>query len=1023
MIKVLAVLFLLLPSSRHLSAQQTSSIPLDSTLKDAYHVLHYDSYCGLPGDQIKSMYLDPYGFLWIFTPYGCIRFDGHYFDSYKPGEGHQSRVYRVVDDVHDHNKKYIAFFDTLAVIDKGNFSFISGKKDVLRRSSHNLLHTRQRIDKDTHRYLKDHSRFHEKIYNLGYDCFYQVLDNNVLFYKNFRIQDTLDVELSNGIECSFFHSRSLYLLDKEFKIQEISDLQHYKTHRIPIHIQALMNSANSKYKFVESSGNVFLLIKNRIIQLHFEGNNIRWEILLHSIKTEGITDVELMQRDIFIAYKDNGLYHLKSKPFSSSHLGGTKFYADNHIALNDSVIITRSHRIHNRYEIHNSEIQLERMALGSDNIKYLQNRDHIFRVDRNDHIDTIFTLKENQTIETLDYSSDGDLWLTTSDDSIWPQAQIHKIDSLASIQSWDSLIERGVFNRVSNEEGKIEYYSLKSLYELDKRNMNVAFRGEIPNLEIRSVLELGDGLTILATYNKGIWVKKESEFIPLKFHNRNSINASCALMDELGFVWITSNQGLFRFHPKNLRQYLNDQNQPLYHQYFDRSAGLGNKEFNGARPCGVVLDSTTISFPNLWGLSYINYRDSILNAVPKNKIVVDMEVDGSVIAASEKISIHSGIKKLKFHIRTANYEGTDNLHLYYRLIGFDDEWQHYDFEDPLYTSLRPGSYTLEIMRLTGHDENQRIRRMININVRKSWTEILKQIVLFIVLPLLTVVFIQIARIRLLKQNQTRLEEKVASRTHEVEELNKTLENNLNEISSINNSLQNSIKVKNRILGVISHEILGAISIIRNISKDSQHPSIINDASRVSQNLSGIFSSSSETFTLLKNILSWSKIQNKRLKVSKIEFDLDEAIRTICKKIEFEAQLKNIRLKAPRSEQSFIYTDKTIFLVVIHTLLENEIKYSKNCTVEIQSKKEGFFRVVTILNSSSSLDMDLQGLNDYFRGDEEDITKSEILKGGLGLEIVRTLLKEIHGTIAYQKTKEMSHKIELKFDSRHAVSKT
>ena len=44
-----------------------------------YTVEHYTSENGLPQNSIKSISIDTYGFVWLATEDGLVRFDGHHF--------------------------------------------------------------------------------------------------------------------------------------------------------------------------------------------------------------------------------------------------------------------------------------------------------------------------------------------------------------------------------------------------------------------------------------------------------------------------------------------------------------------------------------------------------------------------------------------------------------------------------------------------------------------------------------------------------------------------------------------------------------------------------------------------------------------------------------------------------------------------------------------------------------------------------------------------------------------------------
>lgn len=142
-------------------------------------------------------------------------------------------------------------------------------------------------------------------------------------------------------------------------------------------------------------------------------------------------------------------------------------------------------------------------------------------------------------------------------------------------------------------------------------------------------------------------------------------------------------------------------------------------------------------------------------------------------------------------------------------------------------------------------------------------------------------------------------------------------------------LQNSIYSRDKMYSVIAHDLrspMGSIKMMLNMAVLT----ITEDAigSEMYEMLSLANKTTEDTFSLLDNLLKWTKSQTGRLNVVTQQtdlVDLAEAVLEITTKI---AELKHVYIKLVAPKNCDVYADRDMIKSVLRNLLSNAIKFSK-----------------------------------------------------------------------------------------------
>lgn len=156
----------------------------------------------------------------------------------------------------------------------------------------------------------------------------------------------------------------------------------------------------------------------------------------------------------------------------------------------------------------------------------------------------------------------------------------------------------------------------------------------------------------------------------------------------------------------------------------------------------------------------------------------------------------------------------------------------------------------------------------------------------------------------------------------------------------------------------------------------------------------------DSLTLLtRELLKESKYQEKSNTKNKELFDLTKLIKDTVKKMEPQADSKEINIRLD-TEQINTYADKSAIKELLTILLDNAIKFTKNKgQVDISAKKENKKITIIVKDTGIGIDKkDIPYIFDRFYKADTSRTKENSPGFGLGLSIAKHIVEEHKGTI-------------------------
>jgi PAS domain S-box-containing protein len=213
-----------------------------------------------------------------------------------------------------------------------------------------------------------------------------------------------------------------------------------------------------------------------------------------------------------------------------------------------------------------------------------------------------------------------------------------------------------------------------------------------------------------------------------------------------------------------------------------------------------------------------------------------------------------------------------------------------------------------------------------------------------------------------------------------------------ELKELNNS-------KDKFLSIISHDLRGPFLGIRGYTQLLLEDYDFMSKEEIKDFLSKIDDSSRDLYTLVDNLLKWSRLELGKIPYEPATFNLSDEIEPIVKLMSGIAAKKEISLKNYINNGAQPYADKLMLISVVQNLLSNAIKFTRSGgEVKLSSFQENGWITIAVEDNGIGLTPEVkEKLFSLDKGYASKGTAGE--KGtGFGLLIAREMVVKMGGEI-------------------------
>lgn len=540
---------------------------------------------------------------------------------------------------------------------------------------------------------------------------------------------------------------------------------------------------------------------------------------------------------------------------------------------------------------------------------------------------------------------------------------------------------------------------------------------------VSSMTENPGGEIVVCTYGAGFFildpVKKSFKNLNIKNGLSNNIVYNC-LIDSEGNYWMSTNYGISKYYPA----------EKVFEIYTEED-GLNHNEFNDGAYC--ILKDKTILFGGFNGLVSFNPREIIRNNYKPGVVITGIKSLNKEIKPDEsdngvpRIDIDLSESFLTINFAALNYLQNEKNRYYYRLEGLSDEWIDLGNKNSLVLSLQDAKlYRLHLKATNNDGVLSDVICTLDINVippfyMSLWFKILS-IISFITLGY----FLYKHRFESVKKQKENLEKLVAERTKELEKTNSDLQQEIQEKNQVQEEIHRYIEElqeskdmmeknafdlveinmkieeseqklkelnaqKDKFFSIISHDLKSPFVALLGYSEIMMEDfdSLTDDELR--EFISSINKSSKNVYSLLENLLEWSRMQTGRIEYIPEYFNLYLTAQNVAELLDDNARKKNIELKNDVDESSIVFADENMVSTIIRNLVSNSLKFTPDGgRVIMKSERESIFTKVTI--EDNGIGMNESDRQKLFRIDVHHTTIGTNREKGTGVGLI--LCKEL-----------------------------
>ncbi len=544
--------------------------------------------------------------------------------------------------------------------------------------------------------------------------------------------------------------------------------------------------------------------------------------------------------------------------------------------------------------------------------------------------------------------------------------------------------------------GTIVIASCSGLLRFDGISHRLDTLLHIPGICVRALWKY-KGYLFIGTYGKGIFLYKDGMLrsIPLD-KNRYLAYAHCFVPDKRGYCWISSNKGLFRAKPDEMIDAFEKGGKDIFYHYYGRADGLTMTELNGGcTPCALQLNDSTLSFPSMDGLAWVDPALPIPR-LPEGAIYIDdFSADGQKVNSSAigKPYLSPGTRDLVVALGYPAWDNEENLNIEYTLEPYMKSWQPLEItSNPklFFSNLPSGNYRLLLRKTSGSGRENYSYTEESFRIELHWYQQPWAWLLGLCLLTAGIFGIVWLRTRRLEIRQSRLERQITEKT--------------SELQAKNEELEKTDEIKTRLISIISHDLVTPLKFLHLTGKSLiEKKDLLPEALQL-EAITEITTTSKELELLSTNILNWIKYRNEDRRLAKENFNLHGLVTQLFGIFNPMAREKQIRLINDVNKMLMPYQFIEPVKIVLYNLILNGINFTHEGHIQVstQAAPDGIFLAIEDTGVGMTQDQINNIMADHFIISSANVDNRK--GNGLGYLIIKDLLKIIRGSLTIKSEK-------------------
>lgn len=467
--------------------------------------------------------------------------------------------------------------------------------------------------------------------------------------------------------------------------------------------------------------------------------------------------------------------------------------------------------------------------------------------------------------------------------------------------------------------------------------------------------------------------------------------------DENGWLWTSSNRGVFKIDKAQLNQYLDGKIDDFTLLHYGRAEGMRNPEGNGAfQEAGLRTENGNFWFATQEGAAIFAADPEQVNEVPPTVLINNIEAGGKTYSP-EEVNIESGFKNFVVNFHALTFIASEKTRFKYRLAGFEKEWTEvFGERSASYINVPAGEYTFEVIAANNDGVWSEKPAIASIIVQPFFYEEIWFYTLVILVLGLGYYGASQIRYRYLLRKQLKLEHIIEEQTAQLRKEKQEIEEQNNVISKQAEELEESNRTKDKFFSLIAHDLRnpfqGLVGVTELILMDMGEK----ENSELKENIHHLHATASLLHNFVEDLLSWASLQNGKMTPKLEEIDISKLAAELVKLLKDSAEQKNIELSFGTSVRTNVFADRNMLKTIIRNLISNAIKFTDSGgAITLEFSQDDLFHVIKVKDDGVGMEKDMvEKLLQIDSNESRRGTNNE--KGsGLGLLICKEMIA-LHG---------------------------
>jgi signal transduction histidine kinase len=970
-----------------------------------YAVSHYSNENGLPQNSVKAIVPDEYGFIWLATEAGLVRFDGRHFSLFNRHNTGiaSSRIVGIWRTPAGNQLHAITQNWTLLGISKGKVYPEKGKWESLYKRllpysmTHSILPHAWQYNNGPDPYHLDSLQ----LYLSGDTSLLVTLKGEVNWFRKDKFLHKTHVPLDNKFQRIFTTGPSAYLLPDYLNGNKVLRITKNGADSVLLTGDLLRQAKGTALVLClnHAERQVFFYANQRLYQVIRQPNgDLHTVLLLQGYDFQKLRVsccyYDSIRRRIFLGTSISGMFVLSAQPFTvrtcaSADRNDNVIY--DHVPFSDTSVLTgRGYLFYAGHSCSKSFPLLQQCSKGVAKNLFRATDGTLWTADFN----YVYQLSEEATSILQQWPirmacaftqmASGEIWAGTVSGDIYALRPGQKMRLLRKIDDRVLCMEQ-------ETPSVLWVATSRYLFRCSLPGMRLDTLRELNNQVVRNIYIPRENEVWFCTYEAGFYLYQDGKLTRFPTDRKKYLNTVHHIAeDPKGFFWISTNNGLFKTAKGDLLRYARDKSFLPFYLYYNKESGFNTNEFNGSNQrVGARLADGVFSFASVDGVVFL-HPGHFTDELPDAPVVIDkIEVNGRTVPVTGAIRLEHSFSDIRFRIATAYFGNPDNLTYEYRLD--DKEWVPVENESFVFNALPAGRHQILIRKRAGFGNSYLYTQTVLEVLPAFWQTWWFRLFALLLLAGVVTGIIRLRTFYLNRKNK-QLERTVALRTAELKDIINVLE-----VSEM--KLAEELRLQQRLIGNIAHDIKTPLKFLtlsaRRLSNKVEQQEMPEQAEAES-----IYASSAKIYAFTDNLMTYLKARLESGVVKK-ELNLREVI-------EHQKELFDIALKVQGNTfhneidpDLQLKTHRQLLSIVLHNLTDNAIKNTRNGHISFTAQKDNHYIKIQLQDNGPGIGaVAAQRYNEYFSAAE--IQEKEVYTG-FGFLIIKDILPLIDATLTFRNT--------------------